>query len=334
MLGSSPLTRGKLAIYVDVIDDEGLIPAHAGKTPRANTPRPASWAHPRSRGENATVRLIRTVTAGSSPLTRGKHGARQRTRRLSGLIPAHAGKTPKAGRPAALSAAHPRSRGENGYLSVFRVTGLGSSPLTRGKPNRRSQSIRNRGLIPAHAGKTIGPDVGGAHAGAHPRSRGENAGCCGEGAGFLGSSPLTRGKLAADEGLAACERLIPAHAGKTTRRRACLAVCRAHPRSRGENAMFDSARSHCPGSSPLTRGKLDKALDEALTGGLIPAHAGKTRRRVGVRRVGGAHPRSRGENQYGPDDGHAPPGLIPAHAGKTLPDLRFYRADRSDLGKP
>ena len=27
-------------------------------------------------------------------------------------------------------------------------------------------------------------------------------------------------------------------------------------------------------------------------------------------------------------------GLIPAHAGKTLPDLRFYRADRSDLGKP
>ena len=27
-------------------------------------------------------------------------------------------------------------------------------------------------------------------------------------------------------------------------------------------------------------------------------------------------------------------GLIPAHAGKTLPDLRFYCADRSDLGKP
>ena len=27
-------------------------------------------------------------------------------------------------------------------------------------------------------------------------------------------------------------------------------------------------------------------------------------------------------------------GLIPTHAGKTLPDLRFYRADRSDLGKP
>ena len=27
-------------------------------------------------------------------------------------------------------------------------------------------------------------------------------------------------------------------------------------------------------------------------------------------------------------------GLIPAHAGKTLPDLRFYCADRSDLGNP
>ena len=154
MLGSSPLTRGKLAIYVDVIDDEGLIPAHAGKTPRANTPRPASWAHPRSRGENATVRLIRTVTAGSSPLTRGKHGARQRTRRLSGLIPAHAGKTFAPTPKSIHGEAHPRSRGENQVQVLKAHFGDGSSPLTRGKrPHLVDVGARVR-LIPAHAGKT------------------------------------------------------------------------------------------------------------------------------------------------------------------------------------
>ena len=50
--GSSPLTRGKRAEVGGDADQVGLIPAHAGKTPPANTPRPASWAHPRSRGEN------------------------------------------------------------------------------------------------------------------------------------------------------------------------------------------------------------------------------------------------------------------------------------------
>ena len=88
--------------------------------------------------------------------------------------------------------------------------------------------------------------------------------------------------------------------------------------------------------------------------GLIPAHAGKTQDHDGENEGGEAHPRSRGEN--GANDflrtlvqGSSPltrgkhcvelrvrliVGLIPAHAGKTLPDLRLYRADRSDLGKP
>ena len=87
---------------------------------------------------------------------------------------------------------------------------------------------------------------------------------------------------------------------------------------------------------------------------LIPAHAGKTVGEAGLQYSGGAHPRSRGENQVHAvrtqiTKGSSPltrgklsrvacgrgvDGLIPAHAGKTLPDLRFYCADRSDLGNP
>ena len=91
------------------------------------------------------------------------------------------------------------------------------------------------------------------------------------------------------------------------------------------------------GSSPLTRGKPSCAHHARDTQRLIPAHAGKTLVPAGRMVIGGAHPRSRGENDDGltircPRGGSSPltrgkPNagvalgaavrLIPAHAGKT-----------------
>ena len=72
---------------------EGLIPAHAGKTPPLLLMVTSCWAHPRSRGENyRNYRLCRLVR-GSSPLTRGKPRAAARRGLRTRLIPAHAGKT-------------------------------------------------------------------------------------------------------------------------------------------------------------------------------------------------------------------------------------------------
>ena len=91
------------------------------------------------------------------------------------------------------------------------------------------------------------------------------------------------------------------------------------------------------GSSPLTRGKRERAIQTALRGGLIPAHAGKTYQRSQRSQEPWAHPRSRGENMPRKIDhkrvsGSSPltrgkrrsarrtapcVGLIPAHAGKT-----------------
>ena len=112
-------------------------------------------------------------------------------------------------------------------------------------------------------------------------------------------------------------RLIPAHAGKTLTRDECLHIS--------------------SGSSPLTRGKRSRGEKAGGGGGLIPAHAGKTR----LQRLRGcqaaAHPRSRGENYATRRDLSRPSGsspltrgkpdfllqyqrkvrLIPAHAGKT-----------------
>ena len=53
-------------------------------------------------------------------------------------------------------AAHPRSRGENGYQLVSGDLHEGSSPLTRGKLTGWHDDTLDGGLIPAHAGKTSG----------------------------------------------------------------------------------------------------------------------------------------------------------------------------------
>ena len=131
--GSSPLTRGKRGFAGRADEPPGLIPAHAGKT----SPRPRvhdlRQAHPRSRGENQGEPGGPLAALGSSPLTRGKLACTIARARAIGLIPAHAGKTPCADRHRPYRRAHPRSRGENRISVAVTDSGLGSSPLTRGK---------------------------------------------------------------------------------------------------------------------------------------------------------------------------------------------------------
>ena len=71
--------------------------------------------------------------------------------------------------------------------------------------------------------------------------------------------------------------LIPAHAGKTHLWWTCSLSAGAHPRSRGENPSMIAFTVGAAGSSPLTRGKRPEFGDARAEGGLIPAHAGKTR---------------------------------------------------------
>ena len=93
--------------------------------------------------------------AGSSPLTRGKPRRSNGCELDRGLIPAHAGKTPRLPGASARRRAHPRSRGENVRCSRASHGGIGSSPLTRGKLHKWQLDELDTGLIPAHAGKTI-----------------------------------------------------------------------------------------------------------------------------------------------------------------------------------
>ena len=234
----------------------GLIPAHAGKTTDRSEGHSERGAHPRSRGENPHPRLL--------PFP-GR-----------GLIPAHAGKTVGDGASRHPSPAHPRSRGENGIEGAKRCVTPGSSPLTRGKRACSTWRGPRTWLIPAHAGKTRCRRWCRSCRWAHPRSRGENVRAGARRVPYAGSSPLTRGKQGGCFVTGGNVGLIPAHAGKTSRRRSAPVASRAHPRSRGENRDGVIDRLSIGGSSPLTRGKHWEQLYGDYVVGLIPAHAGKT----------------------------------------------------------
>ena len=294
--GSSPLTRGKPPATTYEPAAPGLIPAHAGKTSTPTTRKRGRRAHPRSRGENAPMNSTCPPGLGSSPLTRGKLRRLSESRSGIGLIPAHAGKTCPGNRSTRTTRAHPRSRGENVVLENRHSMGEGSSPLTRGKPNSRTRCGSPAWLIPAHAGKTGCRGILRVPSRAHPRSRGENVAAELRLRVAKGSSPLTRGKLVKPPSLSALDRLIPAHAGKTTVPEIVVVTAGAHPRSRGENLSRRFAPQLILGSSPLTRGKQFTAKLKIVKIGLIPAHAGKTSRALAAGASPRAHPRSRGEN--------------------------------------
>ena len=208
----------------------------------------------------------------------------------------------------------------------------------RGKRcERLGQSLSDR-LIPACAGKTRGSTPGPGWKGAHPRVCGENGTSRSICRPRWGSSPRVRGKPLLWITLWKTPGLIPACAGKTSRRWRGGRAWPAHPRVCGENMGNTRPAKAARGSSPRVRGKRDFVSDVEVDSGLIPACAGKTRLRDSTHGHYRAHPRVCGENkprgmQRISAAGSSPrvrgklgaqlmpwqqQGLIPACAGKTL----------------
>ena len=254
-VGSSPLTRGKHRPQARQLQRLGLIPTHAGKTSHHHPPKQASGAHPRSRGENGQPPTQARPIYGSSPLTRGKLGGLGVDVAQFRLIPTHAGKTRGRSKTPCAKPAHPHSRGENLAAEYTETDWAGSSPPTRGKPGSWPRARGQRGLIPAHAGKTHPRCEESSGPRTHPHSSEENRWRRALPRRTGGSSPLTQGNPQVSVEGTVEEGLIPAHAGKTLHNPAHRSASTAHPRSRGENRALTRLFVKDGGSSPLTRGK-------------------------------------------------------------------------------
>ena len=194
---------------------------------------------------------------------------------VAGFIPAHAGKTREPFNRGSLALVHPRACGENDDMAKGPAILVGSSPRMRGKPRRNWQGDCLRRFIPAHAGKTPRwaqkkaglrfipahaektPSAAAPRRGSrvHPRACGENAVIPGRVWVERGSSPRMRGKPQRRRGRHQGHRFIPAHAGKTFRRRGASVPSWVHPRACGENVVEAAATLVVAGSSPRMRGK-------------------------------------------------------------------------------
>ena len=155
MSGSSPLTQGKHRYAFGDAEHPRLIPAHAGKTPCGASRRAGTPAHPRSREENDYSKSVAALTAGSSPLTRGKLRRCRPLHEGLRLIPAHTGKTSPAKCSTPSTRGHPRAHEETTTRIARAFSTSGSSPLTEGKLLGCDRDCGQLRLTPEHAGKTL-----------------------------------------------------------------------------------------------------------------------------------------------------------------------------------
>ena len=213
---------------------------------------------------------------GSSPLSRGILLPVVDPHVSDRIIPALAGNTFLAERLDVRPRDHPRSRGEYGRLPQCSRRTPGSSPLSRGIPERKIDVEKREGIIPALAGNTNSHVNDCQTSKDHPRSRGEYKERMEAKDTGVGSSPLSRGILREPPPLPSPRRIIPALAGNTQLPAPPFLAITDHPRSRGEYATAASTTGTAQGSSPLSRGIRTPLLAVTDGIGIIPALAGNT----------------------------------------------------------
>ena len=317
-VGSSPRMRGKLICRFCRRCRMRIIPAHAGQTTRT-TSCPARYPdHPRACGANLGKIGSLFGSFGSSPRMRGKRRPRPCPRTPVRIIPAHAGQTSGSRWGLDGNADHPRACGANAPVHVAARDPAGSSPRMRGKPVRSRRLRARRRIIPAHAGQTNSvPAKRSSHAD-HPRACGANGQQFLTNLGTFGSSPRMRGKPRLERDDSRTRRIIPAHAGQTSRTPTPTPTVSDHPRACGANAAAGRIRTLRRGSSPRMRGKQGgrRKLEREIR--IIPAHAGQTTGTTRFREGFPDHPRACGANHVPQQDARQPRGSSPRMRGKLV----------------
>ena len=335
--GSSPHSRGTLVPLQSKATQERIIPAFAGNTHNTRKPCRAHKDHPRIRGEHRFDARLAPQRRGSSPHSRGTHFRLNWQIKREGIIPAFEGNTRPEETLKLCSWDHPRIRGEHSTSSTMRAESWGSSPHSRGTLCDLYQNGYNRGIIPAFAGNTWSSYSARYTARDHPRIRGEHRTPTISLSCVSGSSPHSRGTQISDVSSMTLARIIPAFAGNTPQGLRHPFRRWDHPRIRGEHKFGTLSKKKTSGSSPHSRGTLQKAIWYINRSRIIPAFAGNTSKGQNLRMRRWDHPRIRGEHErtsaYGDmNEGSSPHsrgtrvlhrrrlrafGIIPAFAGNT-----------------
>ena len=272
--GSSPHTRGTPLEPHGLPPQARFIPAYAGNAAgAAQIPCPYA-VHPRIRGERYDRAGLLVIQVGSSPHTRGTLGHAVEHDQNRRFIPAYAGNAHRVRFGIDGRAVHPRIRGERCPYVGAAAKNIGSSPHTRGTRHFERRGAVSERFIPAYAGNAKGGSDGGSPGAVHPRIRGERLYPSSPIYRADGSSPHTRGTLAATDESLPVRRFIPAYAGNASSPTERSESQTVHPRIRGERKFKVCGVTIDTGSSPHTRGTLQFRFIESTGNRFIPAYAG------------------------------------------------------------
>ena len=317
LAGSSPRGRGTLPGGIGGAAHERFIPARAGNTSGASSPRGRSPVHPRAGGEHGIRPITPMSSGGSSPRGRGTRRGAHHVGRRGRFIPARAGNTATAPRAPRADTVHPRAGGEHSSSTSPSAAAIGSSPRGRGTPSRGGRCRRSPRFIPARAGNTPCATSGAISCPVHPRAGGEHVMPQYDRSGYRGSSPRGRGTPVGPPGGDLRGRFIPARAGNTSTPRATRSRSPVHPRAGGEHSYRRTGVIWSFGSSPRGRGTRWAAAQKKESSTVHPRAGGEHARRArAMSRAIGSSPRGRGTPRavVRPRPRHR---FIPARAGNT-----------------
>ena len=162
--------------------------------------------------------MSKVYSRGSPPRVRGKVRAGCPAGLPDRITPACAGKSSTRAKTALTRRDHPRVCGEKRILKVYDFEFEGSPPRVRGKVVLDLQAVKDSGITPACAGKSL--LLGDKHRTAqdHPRVCGEKCGITSRTSWEKGSPPRVRGKDVVVKGHSSKEGITPACAGKRRER--------------------------------------------------------------------------------------------------------------------
>ena len=254
----------------------GIIPAGAGRRFRRWRWPGRGRDHPRGCGEKLHRAPRRNGQDESSPRVRGEVPELSIDVQHHGIIPAGAGRSTSKTPPPPPAGDHPRGCGEKQKDKRGSARFAGSSPRVRGEGHPRQEEGRDRGIIPAGAGRREGQAERDMKAVDHPRGCGEKLPRSRITAPPPGSSPRVRGEEVAGDRDVDALGIIPAGAGRSRRYLGGRAPPRDHPRGCGEKRITRLRAQTGLGSSPRVRGEVAPIPDDDGSLGIIPAGAGRS----------------------------------------------------------
>ena len=277
---------------------ERLTPTRVGTTCGRRRLRHWRQAHPHTRGDDRSGNPATDRREGSPPHAWGRRVCNRLLVRRVRLTPTRVGTTRRTSDLPSRPRAHPHTRGDDAHSSSGTKAHSGSPPHAWGRPSRPASCTCRVRLTPTRVGTTRWRATSSYRASAHPHTRGDDTRHVQLAGRDGGSPPHAWGRPRDRVRSIGRNGLTPTRVGTTMLRRSRKRLRRAHPHTRGDDATASAAVPSDRGSPPHAWGRPFSTPAGNYRRGLTPTRVGTTIRPRDVWVASGAHPHTRGDDDF------------------------------------